>query len=113
MVTYVGYIMRSREHFGRSFVEATKASIQDFRRLTKPRDSIPEKYIEIQQKRAERIKNRVLPVSPVPEPVARNVDIYAEQQSLYKLPPNHPRKTFVSGYTGFVPRLQNHFGEVT
>lgn len=37
---------------------------------------------------------------------------YLDEISPYKLPKNHPQKTFISGYTGFVPRLQNHFGEV-
>jgi len=31
--------------------------------------------------------------------------------SPYQLPQGHADKTFISGYTGFVPRLQNHFGE--
>ncbi|KAI8906507.1 hypothetical protein DFJ77DRAFT_190856 [Powellomyces hirtus] len=34
-----------------------------------------------------------------------------EDMSPYHLPQGHPQKTFVGGYTGFVPRLQNHFGE--
>ncbi|KAJ3265632.1 hypothetical protein HDU77_004405 [Chytriomyces hyalinus] len=34
-----------------------------------------------------------------------------DEKSPYKLPKNHPEKTYISGYTGFVPRLQNHFGE--
>ncbi|KAJ3021666.1 hypothetical protein HKX48_008045 [Thoreauomyces humboldtii] len=34
-----------------------------------------------------------------------------EDMSPYHLPHGHAQKTFVGGYTGFVPRLQNHFGE--
>ncbi|KAJ3175270.1 hypothetical protein HDU87_006352 [Geranomyces variabilis] len=34
-----------------------------------------------------------------------------EDMSPYHLPQRHAQKTFVGGYTGFVPRLQNHFGE--
>ncbi|KAJ1558525.1 hypothetical protein HK096_010834 [Nowakowskiella sp. JEL0078] len=34
-----------------------------------------------------------------------------DDRSPYSLPQDHPQKTFISGYTGFVPRLQNHFGE--
>jgi hypothetical protein len=30
----------------------------------------------------------------------------------YGSPAGHPRMTFVSGYTGFVPKLQHYFGEV-
>jgi hypothetical protein len=35
-----------------------------------------------------------------------------EEKSPFKLPKDDPKKTFISGYTGFVPRLQNHFGQV-
>ncbi|KAJ3044146.1 hypothetical protein HK097_001580 [Rhizophlyctis rosea] len=31
--------------------------------------------------------------------------------SPYHLPEGHPEKTFISGYTGFVPRHRNYFGE--
>ncbi|KAI8929087.1 hypothetical protein BC831DRAFT_445431 [Entophlyctis helioformis] len=34
-----------------------------------------------------------------------------DDMSPYKLPSDHPQKTFISGYTGYVPRLQNYFGE--
>ncbi|KAI9342777.1 hypothetical protein DFJ73DRAFT_762116 [Zopfochytrium polystomum] len=40
---------------------------------------------------------------------ARSASI--DERSPYKREPDDPERTFVSGYTGFVPRLQNHFGE--
>eukprot|EP00842_Homolaphlyctis_polyrhiza_P005115 jgi/Hompol1/5604/HPOL_001224-RA len=42
-------------------------------------------------------------------PASQNLRL--DDMSPYKLPSDHPQKTFISGYTGFVPRLQNHFGE--
>lgn len=112
---YTGYIARSREHFGRPFVETTNASLLEFKRMLKSKNTLPPKVLAIQQKRLKKEEAAAGDLLPAATPVhITSFDPYAhpyqDETSPYKLPKNHPQKTFISGYTGFVPRLQNHFG---
>ncbi|KAJ3302173.1 hypothetical protein HDV03_005279 [Kappamyces sp. JEL0829] len=114
---YTGYVPRSRDHFGRPFVETTNASLLEFKRMLKSKNTLPPKVLSIQQARQKREEQAVLEPSRDTQPPVHitSFDPYASsyqnESSPYKLPANHPQKTFISGYTGFVPRLQNHFGE--
>ncbi|KAJ3127360.1 hypothetical protein HK098_006444 [Nowakowskiella sp. JEL0407] len=115
---YTGYIPRSQEHFGRPYVETTKASLSDFERMLKFKNELPPriKAIKAQQKSGipapstssnAKVKNS----TPKPTFAYSAKSSTSDERSPYALPPNHPQKSFISGYTGFVPRLQNHFGE--
>ncbi|KAJ3204338.1 hypothetical protein HDU83_000624 [Entophlyctis luteolus] len=118
---YTGYIPRSQEHFGRPYVETTNASLVDFESMLKSRNELPARVqaIKNQQKPAISVNstNRVQNGKNSAGSPAKPSFTYsaaaspANDVSPYKLPPSHPEKTYISGYTGFVPRLQNHFGE--
>ncbi|TPX66736.1 hypothetical protein SpCBS45565_g04288 [Spizellomyces sp. 'palustris'] len=136
---YTGYIPRSQEHFGRPYVETTNASLTDFHQMLKTKATLPHRIEAIQQHKSrnaaqrpvqtKRSPSRSVPhgggfaagnasgasgFAPVPPPVGRSAGSASspiDDMSPYKLPQHHPQKTFISGYTGFVPRLQNHFGE--
>jgi hypothetical protein len=88
--------------------------------MLKSKHTLPPKILAIQQSRQlkeEEAQRQGANGREVQAPVhITSFDPYAhpyqDEISPYKLPANHPQKTFISGYTGFVPRLQNHFGEV-
>jgi hypothetical protein len=97
---HTGYIPRSQEYFGRPYVETTNASLASFQSMLKSKNQLPP--------RVQAIKDRKLASSAKQE-----ADI--TQSTLKALIPKPPveSKTYVSGYTGYVPRLQNYFGVVT
>ncbi|KAJ3105269.1 hypothetical protein HDU97_008292 [Phlyctochytrium planicorne] len=134
---YTGYIPRSQEHFGRPYVEATSASLADFMSMLKSKSELPARIRAIKNEQKPIISAKVSkkdnkaagnktgssnaaaaaaaggeaasPSKPTFAYSAASSPI--DEKSPYKLPPHHVEKTFISGYTGFVPRLQNHFGE--
>ncbi|KAJ3126504.1 hypothetical protein HK100_010221 [Physocladia obscura] len=115
---YTGYIPRSQEHFGRPYVETTNASLADFESMLKSRNELPPRVQAIKDKQKPTISDKSTKhaaVSNYPQKTnfayASTVTSLTNDKSPYKLPVNHPEKTYISGYTGFVPRLQNHFGE--
>jgi hypothetical protein len=90
--------------------------------MLKSKNTLPPKVLAIQQRRLkmeeEDAANPREDVEKASAPIhITSFDPYAhpyqDETSPYKLPKNHPQKTFISGYTGFVPRLQNHFGVVS
>jgi hypothetical protein len=115
---YTGYIPRSRDNFGRPFVDTTNASLLEFKRMVKSRNTLPPKVSAILKSR--RAKEQQQAREPCSNDEKTNLvssfDPYAKSNSSdfspYKLPKDHPEKTFINGYTGFVPRIQHHFGEV-
>jgi hypothetical protein len=114
---YTGYIARSQDHFGRPFVDTTNASLLDFKRMMKSKNTLPPKVTAILRNRKLKEQQEQQNPTATQKPVhISSFDPYAkstmEDLSPYKLPKDHPQKTFISGYTGFVPRLQHHFGEV-
>ncbi|KAI9105884.1 hypothetical protein DFS34DRAFT_574243 [Phlyctochytrium arcticum] len=126
---YTGYIPRSQEHFGRPYVETTHASLSDFQNMLRTKATLPPRVQAIQDRAPQSSINRLSnspynPSASKKQPSQRNVphgggfaggkitsSSPIDDMSPYRLPQNHPHKTFISGYTGFVPRLQNHFGE--
>ncbi|KAI8830463.1 hypothetical protein BC829DRAFT_366447 [Chytridium lagenaria] len=134
---YTGYIPRSQEHFGRPYVETTNASLADFMSMLKSKSELPARIraIKDQQKpiiSAKQVSsssgkdksgsnpstsNATVATSSSTSSPSKPTFAYSaassrvDDKSPYKLPQKHSEKTFISGYTGFVPRLQNHFGE--
>ncbi|KAJ1553402.1 hypothetical protein HK405_008027, partial [Cladochytrium tenue] len=114
---YTGYIPRSEEHFGRPYVETTNASLADFEHMRRSRDVLPTRVqAVVDQGRANRARGQPLPKQAT-SGTAKPTFAYSahfgaiDERSPYRRPRDDPEKTFISGYTGFVPRLQNHFGE--
>ncbi|KAJ3180403.1 hypothetical protein HDU85_004109 [Gaertneriomyces sp. JEL0708] len=121
---YTGYIPRSSEHFGRPYAEGTRKCLNEFDEMRSHANHISPRVQHAVQKREEALRARernggvgsnesadgsnttIKPFLRAPEMHSPIDDI-----SPYSLPPRHERKTFISGYTGFVPRLQEHFGE--
>ncbi|KAJ3332964.1 hypothetical protein HDU76_012461 [Blyttiomyces sp. JEL0837] len=124
---YTGYIPRSQEHFGRPYVETTKASLADFESMLKSKSELPNRIQAIKEKGGKpAISDHRSSRSPGNAGAStanggESGDAGANGTSggnggggnggPYKMAAKHPEKTFISGYTGFVPRLQNHFGE--
>ncbi|KAJ2996059.1 hypothetical protein HDV02_000209 [Globomyces sp. JEL0801] len=114
----LGYIPRSQDHFGRPFVETTNAALMDFQKMTKSKNTLPPRIRAIQISRIKKEEaGKGTAVTTDMRPPVHNCSFdpysqpYTDEMSPYKLPKDHPQKTFISGYTGFVPRLQHHFGE--
>jgi hypothetical protein len=91
---YTGYIPRSQEHFGRSFVETTNASLSSFQRMLRAKNQLPP--------RVERVQSEYKEKRPCESPKV------VEEKAEHVAPQG--QKAFISGYTGYIPRLQNHFG---
>ncbi|KAI8809577.1 hypothetical protein BJ742DRAFT_676777 [Cladochytrium replicatum] len=111
---YTGYIPRSQEHFGKPFVETTNASLSDFQRMLRHKNELPPRVRAIKAQQRPVICAAGGTSKPVGNKAtfAYSAECFPiNEESPYHLPENHPQKTFISGYTGFVPRLQNHFGE--
>ncbi|KAI9204933.1 uncharacterized protein BJ171DRAFT_617961 [Polychytrium aggregatum] len=107
---YTGYIPRSEEYFGRPYVETTKASLRDFKRMSKSKNELPGRIQAIKDEPKPSIT--MARQSKSKPSFAYSADCSPiDDISPYRLPQEHSQKTFISGYTGFVPRLQNHFGE--
>lgn len=98
---YTGFIPRQKEHFGQPYVQATKESLLDFQQM-----------LAIKHKTTPRVE--AIAKQPIKKPTAVPTFCYSaatgvvDESSPYK--PGSDA-TFISGYTGFVPRLQKHFGE--
>lgn len=99
---YTGYIPRSQEHFGRAYVETTNASLASFQKMLKSKNQLPPR-IQAIKARAE----KGIPVSSNSPASSPNEAPKAQTAASAESTSN-----FISGYTGYVPRLQNHFGEV-
>jgi len=107
---YQGFVTLSKDQFGKSFMECNQKAMAEFNYLQKNRENT---YA------VQNIIDNVHP-TPVDPTTARNVQISSiskhdpqllEDMSVYKLPKNHPQKYFIAGYQGFVPHIQNYFGE--
>ncbi|KAJ3279449.1 hypothetical protein HK104_001458 [Borealophlyctis nickersoniae] len=169
---YTGFIPRSKEHFGRPYVETTNASLDDFQNMLRCKNELPPRIRAIKAHRKPAVpttssagartttvaRSHPTPPTTAAPPTkhhphlipagggfaagnasaatlagetgltdwsmhqhrsaaAKPTFAYSaasspiDDVSPYALPQQHPQKTFISGYTGFVPRLQNHFGE--
>jgi hypothetical protein len=105
---YTGYIPRSQEHFGRAYVETTNASLASFQKMLKSKNQLPPRIEAIKARAEQGIpQGSTLTASATTDSpkaqAAPNVESSVKKAE---------KKTFISGYTGYVPRLQNHFGEV-
>lgn len=112
----LGYIPRSQEHFGHAFVQTTNESLSNFKQLLRTRQQLPPRVQSfLKAKQAKKLQAESSTDKPevtaLPKVAAPKASIANDDMSPYRLPENHAQKTFISGYTGFVPRLQNHFGE--
>ncbi|KAJ3093224.1 hypothetical protein HK102_000025 [Quaeritorhiza haematococci] len=132
---YTGYIPRCREHFGHPYVESTHTALTDFKTMVHANDQLPPRVKAViragKQKEAGSPTSSVssssveeatrsskggdltvkIPSKPKPTYLYAATTGPVDDLSPYLAPAGHANKTRVSGYTGFVPRLQNHFGE--
>lgn len=77
--------------------------------MLKSKNQLPPRIQAIKAKAKQPIASEPAAVTETPnKPAASN----NYDSSPYRLPESNPQKTFISGYTGYVPRLQNYFGEV-
>ncbi|KAJ3200937.1 hypothetical protein HK099_002468, partial [Clydaea vesicula] len=128
---YTGFIPRSKEHFGQPYVETTNESLIDFQNMLRSRKKLPPQVEEILKTRKEKSEKEALAKAATQAEKAtqgnKNISsspstqkptyCYSAQSSPiddvgpYKSARGSKNQTFISGYTGFVPRLQKHFGE--
>ena len=99
-----GYIPRSKEHFGHSYVETTSQSLAEFQRMMATKDQLPS--------RVQKIQKEYQPLRPEFTNVTdgskqKNFNHWSSPR-IENTPPsrlpgrdNAPR-TFPSGYTGYV-----------
>ena len=105
----VGYIPRLKEHFGHGYTRNTKSAQADFAELSARSQQLPERIQQLQGILATR------KASPKPSGREESAASPAAQSQVQPLPPVSARDrytgTFISGYTGYIPQLKNHFGK--
>jgi len=102
---YTGYIPKKEDHFGNRYAVGCHRAIYDF-------EDNRAKYTDNQNRRME-IAGRDAQQSVRSEP-APYVSIKQVQHSVspYFMETGDPGKTFMSGYTGFIPCARSHFATV-
>ncbi|TPX36414.1 hypothetical protein SeMB42_g07089 [Synchytrium endobioticum] len=110
---YTGYIPRSKEHFGHSYVETTAESLAEFQHMRACKHELPARVRRIRADHPPRVpessaligeSSEKRKMGHVPSPPVHDAPPS-------RLPGRDASRTFPSGYTGFVPRRQNVFGE--
>nr|XP_039261585.1 protein FAM166B-like [Styela clava] len=96
---YTGYIPSGEDHFGSRYAKICKAAITDF-----------DKEQQLYHDRRKELMKRKPPLIQQQKP-APYVSINPVQHSIspYFMSEYDPDKTFMSGYTGFIPRSRSRF----
>lgn len=108
---YTGYIPRSQDYFGKSYVPSTYAALADFK-AHKPTGELPS-YLQTAvsqhaQKQSAPGSNRMPQAHIGSWPGCK---YYSSQTGRASGSGQSKGKPFISGYTGFIPQLRSHFGE--
>nr|CAB3244353.1 protein FAM166B-like [Phallusia mammillata] len=96
---YTGYIPKHEDHFGTRYAENCKNAIDDFAR-----------DMNTSKDRRKQL-TRQPPKTPVRVEAKPYVSLNQVQHSVspYFMNINNPAKTFMPGYTGFIPRARSRF----
>ena len=109
---YTGFIPRSKQHFGMPFVETTSESLNDFYKMQNYKAQLPPRVEKVLKEHPN-----ITHVDRKQQEYTKPTFCYSAKANLkdeagpYKAPKGHPNQVFISGYTGYVPRLHKHFGE--
>ncbi|CBY22103.1 unnamed protein product [Oikopleura dioica] len=91
---YTGHVPVSRQYFGKSFVPKVNLSTSVFSQRRQIEQDLRQRHFEAPLKRLERSQTTVLP----------QLDVARTTSSV-------PDLGVISGYTGFVPRIQHRFAK--
>ena len=116
----IGFIPKGQHYFGCRYAESSRYAIGSFEN---DQQSCQSKMDELQmlsrqqQNESER-KNfttaqNTTPLMPIAEKAKPFLPAYSKKHSTspFALPYSHPDKYFMSGYMGFVPRLEKYFAQ--
>jgi hypothetical protein len=121
---YTGFVPKHQNYFGKKYAENAVEAISDFevsqrqnnQRIAEIRLSNALKNSNMEKKSNDLsfpdITNRYLtPLEPVTNAQIQFSDRSPKPPvSPYDMQNNNPKKYFMSGYTGFVPKIQNYLG---
>lgn len=122
---YTGFIPRSEHYFGKRYAETCKSAITDFEVDQRDYDSKLKnmKLTEVMQQGKQVTDEDGKPMPAIRsryftplKPVASEVKPYISKSKLqqpkspFYMANGNPRKCFMSGYTGFVPRSRGQLG---
>lgn len=102
---YTGYIPKKEEHFGNRYAIGCHRAICNFEGDRGSYARNQSNRLQIAQKPSQ------IPIQKEPAPY---VSVQQTQHSIspYFMESGDPGKTFMSGYTGFIPCARSHFGNV-
>lgn len=112
-----GYIQERRELFGERFSVLAKRSKLKQRRDQEINASKSSEWQFSKRYDLDRIKSRPSPTTKTPlRPIEEKGPVYYSRFSQssvspYSLPNGHPEKTFLVGYSGFIPRARPFIGK--
>lgn len=107
---YTGFVPRLQEHFGKGYVKTTQEALHDFAEMLDKREQLPPKLAALY----ERAKQMQLQGGN--NGSSASVNSIANAANGNRLPPieqdeHQFSRSFMSGYTGYIPQLKNHFGK--
>ena len=102
---YTGYIPKGLNHFGSRYAESCHNAISAFKEDKKQYKIGLDKGLS-----SSRLNTPLKPISSRPKPY---LPMYNKQHSIspFFMPSGHPQKYFMSGYTGFIPKVQQYLGQ--
>lgn len=117
---YTGFIPKGQNYFGCRYAESSRYAINSFendqQRCQAKMDEL--QTLSQQQENDDERKNFTIaqnttPLMPIAEKPQPFLPAYSKRHSTspFALPYGHPDKHFMSGYMGFVPRLEKYFAQ--
>ena len=113
-----GYIPKGLHHFGCRYAETCHYAISDFDKDQQKHQAKMEelrtqgKYQSVPQPSDDSARNamHLCSLNLKPKPYLPS---YAKQHSIspFYMPDDHPQKYYMSGYTGFVPKVRKYLGQ--
>jgi len=102
---YTGYIPKKEEHFGSRYADGCHRAISDFENNKVKYSENHNQLLRI----ASREKQDAIRSEPAPYVSTKQVQ---HSVSPYFMETGDPGKTFMSGYTGFIPHARSHYANV-
>ena len=115
-----GFIPKGQNYFGCRYAESSRYAIKSFEGDQQLYQSKMDELqtLSQQQENDSKRKNHTIaqnttPLMPIAEKAKPFLPAYSKKHSTspFALPYGHPSKYFMSGYMGFVPRLEKYFAQ--
>jgi hypothetical protein len=111
---YTGFIPRSKDHFGHTFVETTNSSLIDFKKILNAGSEMPPRVqtvVDAQKCPSPGSSKKSFGSNKPTFTYSAHANKIGDHTGNFKANKGSSNQPFIAGYTGFVPRLHTYFGE--